>query len=213
MRHQKHLFQLQDDVHYLNGGYMSPLLKSVEEAGIKGILRKRNPYEINPSDFFSEAEEVRFKFSKIINCRQQQIAIIPGASYGLKAAVNNLPTNTGNSVIIVSDEFPSGYYAISKWCKDNSKDLLTIQVPDTFIKRGENWNGRILEAINFDTAAVIISSIHWKDGTKFNLKQIGERCKEVRAILIVDGTQSVGALPINVTDCKIDALICAGYKW
>ena len=34
MDSQKHLFQLPADSVYLNAAYMSPLLKSVEEAGI-----------------------------------------------------------------------------------------------------------------------------------------------------------------------------------
>jgi selenocysteine lyase/cysteine desulfurase len=51
------------------------------------------------------------------------------------------------------------------------------------------------------------------NGTKFDLKQIGNKCKEVGAYFIVDGTQSVGASSINVKEFNIDALICAGYKW
>ena len=58
-----------------------------------------------------------------------------------------------------------------------------------------------------------MSSIHWIDGTKFDLKKIGERCKEVNALFVVDGTQSVGALPIDVAAYHIDALVCAAYKW
>ena len=213
MTHQKHLFQLPEDIHYLNGAYLSPLLRSVEEAGMKGMIRKRNPAMIRPIDFFSGAVDVRLKFSKLINCRAQEVAIIPSASYGLKTAITNLPVDRGNHVITVSEDFPSGYYTLDKWCKDNRKQLKTIAAPETNSRRGESWNNRILEAISLDTSAVVLSSIHWTDGTLFSLKQIGERCKDVNAVFIVDGTQSVGALPMDVTDCRIDALICAGYKW
>ena len=58
-----------------------------------------------------------------------------------------------------------------------------------------------------------MSSIHWTDGTRFDLQKIGKRCKEVDALFVVDGTQSVGALSIDVMTCQIDALVCAGYKW
>uniref|UniRef100_UPI0025DEDD39 aminotransferase class V-fold PLP-dependent enzyme n=1 Tax=Algoriphagus sp. TaxID=1872435 RepID=UPI0025DEDD39 len=50
-------------------------------------------------------------------------------------------------------------------------------------------------------------------GVKFNLKAIGEKCQEIGAYFIVDGTQSVGAMPMDVKEFKIDALICAAYKW
>ena len=59
----------------------------------------------------------------------------------------------------------------------------------------------------------LLASVHWMNGTKFDLEAIGSRCREVGAKLIVDGSQSVGALPIDVQKYKIDALICAAYKW
>ncbi len=210
---QKHLFQLPGDIVYLNCAYMSPLLKSVEEAGMKGIARKRNPASIQQEDYFNEAEEIRKKLGSLLNAAPQQIAIIPSSSYGLKSVVNNLPVNTGKYAITVADEFPSGYYTILNWCKKNDKELKVIQPPGYTGDRGKKWNDKILEAINTDTAVVLMSSIHWTDGTKFDLKKIGERCKEVNALFVVDGTQSVGALPIDVAAYHIDALACAGYKW
>jgi selenocysteine lyase/cysteine desulfurase len=58
-----------------------------------------------------------------------------------------------------------------------------------------------------------MSSIHWVNGTRFDIKEIGIKCKKVGAYFIVDGTQSVGASLLNVKELNIDALICAGYKW
>ena len=58
-----------------------------------------------------------------------------------------------------------------------------------------------------------MSSIHWMNGTKFKLKEIGERCKKFGAMFIVDGTQSVGALKMDINEYNIDALVCASYKW
>lgn len=197
----------------MNGAYMSPLLKSVEEAGIKGISRKRDPSSIKSDDFFNEAEETRIKLGSLINAAPQQIALIPSCSYGLKSVVNNLPVNNGKYAITVAEEFPSDYYTILNWCKKNDKELKVISPPNSLQGRGRIWNDKILESINIDTAVVIISSIQWTDGTRFDLQKIGERCKEVNAVFIVDGTQSVGALPIDVTAYRIDALVCAAYKW
>ena len=51
------------------------------------------------------------------------------------------------------------------------------------------------------------------NGTKLNIKEIGEKCRKHNAKLIADGTQIVGAAPINVNELNIDVLICAAYKW
>ncbi|HKL17386.1 MAG TPA: aminotransferase class V-fold PLP-dependent enzyme, partial [Halalkalibaculum sp.] len=50
-------------------------------------------------------------------------------------------------------------------------------------------------------------------GTLFTLKEIRKRTRDVGAWLVIDGTQSVGALPFSVEEIEPDALICAGYKW
>jgi selenocysteine lyase/cysteine desulfurase len=213
MESQKHLFQLPDGIHYLNCGYMSPLLASVELAGIKAMQQKRNPLNIQPTDFFNDAVLAREQFGQLINCSPMQAAIIPSASYGLQAAVNNLPAGKGKHAITVADEFPSGYYSIESWCRKNNKELLTIKPPEGNTARGKIWNEKLVAAINSDTTAVVISSIHWTDGTIFNLEEIGKRCRENDAVFIVDGTQSVGAMHIDVKACNIDALVCAAYKW
>ncbi len=78
---------------------------------------------------------------------------------------------------------------------------------------GEGWNSRIIEAIDADTALVALPHVHWTDGTQFDLVEIGRRAREVGAALVVDGTQSVGALPFDVQIVQPDALICSAYKW
>jgi selenocysteine lyase/cysteine desulfurase len=58
-----------------------------------------------------------------------------------------------------------------------------------------------------------MGNIHWSNGSLFNLKAIRKKTKQHNALLIIDGSQSVGALPFSVKEIRPDALICAGYKW
>ena len=64
-----------------------------------------------------------------------------------------------------------------------------------------------------DTAVVTVPHVHWTDGTVFDLPAVGARAREVGAALVVDATQSVGAMPFDVGEIQPDALIVAGYKW
>ncbi|WP_296620269.1 aminotransferase class V-fold PLP-dependent enzyme [Marivirga sp.] len=213
MENQKHLFNLKEDIHYLNGAYMSPNLKAVEQAGIEGIIRKTDPTSIKEKDFFEPAEEVKSLFGKLINASPKQIALIPSASYGLMNAIKNVPIKKGQHAITVNEEFPSDHLTLRKFCQENDAELKVIKPPKTIIGRTQEWTQKILESINEDTAVVVMSSIHWMEGLKFDLKAIGEKCRSTNTYFIVDGTQSVGALPIDVEAFKIDALICASYKW
>lgn len=213
MLSQRHLFTIPENQHYLNGAYMSPLLRSVEAAGQTGIQAKRNPADIKAADYFTQPEIAKQLFGKLVNCSPEQVAIIPSASYGLSTAVANIPVNNGDHAIIVSDEFPSGFYPIQNWCRENNKELKTIAAPPLRKGRAAEWNQLILDAINSNTAVVLLSSIHWTDGTRFDLEAIGKRCRQHGVFFIIDGTQAVGALPTDIQRIQPDALVCAGYKW
>ena len=206
---QKHLFNLNTSEYYLNCAYKSPLLKNGELLAIQALKKERNPSYLKPFDYFNISEEIRTEFSKIINSNKDEVAIIPSSSYGFANVFNNLKIN-GNKAITVENEFPSGYFSIKKWCSEKNIQLETIKRNNL---SAQDWNKKIINSIDSDTSVVIISSVHWMNGTKFELKKIGEKCKNNNTFFIVDGTQSVGALSIDVKDFKIDALICAGYKW
>ncbi len=213
MKCQKHFFHLPEDIHYLNCAYMAPLMKSVEEKGIEGLRKKRNPVTIQPVDFFTGVNEVRSEFGQIVNCAPSQVAVMPSVSYGMNSVIRNIPYRPGQHALTISEEFPSCYYTAKRWCEMHGAHLKVVARKEDIPVRGEDWNRRILEAIGKDTAFVVMASVHWMNGTKFDLDSIGRRCAEVGAKLIVDGSQSVGALPVDVKRSGIDALICAGYKW
>lgn len=210
---QKRLFSLDENAHYLNCAYMSPLLRAVEAAGVAGIVRKRNPGAIQPRDFFAESDVLRQRFAELINAPDpQRVALIPSASYGIAIAARNVSTHPGQHVLIVHEQFPSNVYAWQA-LRNKGVGVKTVMPPERSRGRARVWNERLLEAINRDTAVVALGHVHWAHGTRFDLEAIGQRAREVGAALVIDGTQSVGALPFDVQQIQPDALVCAGYKW
>src|SRR5258706_948009 len=211
---QKKKFTLPSGSIYLNCSYMSPLLKEVEKAGIEGIRRKRNPTELPPSDFFEGSEKLRLEFAKLINVNEpKRIAIIPSVSYGLANVSANLKIDRTQNIVVAAEQFPSNVYPWKRLCEERGALLKTIAPPDSLKDRGKIWNERILNAINENTRLVALGHVHWADGTKFDLIEIRKRTREVGALLVIDGTQSVGALPFDANKIQPDALVCGGYKW
>lgn len=207
-------FTLNPNVTYLNCAYMSPMLKSVEKAGIRGIRTKRNPFSITADNFFLESEILRKEFAITINTPESsRIVIIPSVSYGLANVAANMSLTKGQEIVVAAEQFPSNVYPWQSLCSGTGTTLRSVAPPDSLERRGYRWNERILESINEKTAAVAIAHFHWADGTRFDLEAIRQRTREVNALLIIDGTQSVGAFPFDVSKIQPDALICAGYKW
>lgn len=214
MRCQKSKFILSRKVTYLNCAYMSPMLKKVEKAGIKGIKKKRKPYQILPNDFFKTSEVVKKRFSSIVDCENHnRITIIPSASYGLANVVNNISIKEKDEIILLDEQFPSNVYPWLSLKERSKAKLVFIKRPDTLVDSGKKWNEEILNAITNKTKVVALGNIHWACGTLFDLVAIRKKTKEVGALLIIDGTQSIGVLPFSIQKIQPDALICAGYKW
>lgn len=224
---QRHLFSLPQSVRYLNCAYMSPLLKSVEEAGIKGVQQKRLPYQITGKDFFEVPRQTRQLFSMLINAPSpDSITLLPSVSYGMAIVNKNLDAKKGQNIVTVGSEFPSNVYAW-KSKEKQGVEIRFVQPPETtdnaFIPdfdgereyqsaRGARWNEEILSAIDDNTVLVVLCPLHWADGTLFDLKIIGDAARSVGAMLVIDGTQAIGAMPFDVQIIRPDALIAGSYK-
>lgn len=207
-------FTLPPQVTYLNCAYMSPLLKDAEKAGIKALRRKRNPVDIKPIDFFNESDVLRQEYAKLVNGREaNRFAIIPSVSYGMANIAKNVSIKKGQHILVTADQFFSNYHPWKALCDETGASIKSIHAPEGFVDRGKKWNERILEAIDRNTKVVAIPNVHWVDGTKFDLPAIRKRATEVDALLIIDGTQSVGALPFDLQKIQPDALVCGSYKW
>lgn len=213
---QRSEFSLPDGSHYLNCAYMSPLARCVEAAGIAGVSRKRAPAQIGADAFFDESSRLRAVFAALVGAPSpQQVALVPSVSYGIATVAANVRLGPGSSVVIAHEQFPSNVYAWRRRCAESGATLRTVAPPGPLGApgRGEAWTTRLVDAIDHTTAVVAIDAVHWTDGTWFDLEAIGARARQRGALFVVDGTQSVGAQPIDVVGLGIDALACAGYKW
>ncbi|OEK03205.1 aminotransferase class V [Roseivirga sp. 4D4] len=214
LSNQRHLFNLPDDIAYLNCSYMSPMLKSVAEIGVRAIYDKDDPSSNKPETFFDNTSALRTEFAKLIDApSERSCAITPSVSYALANVAKNLKAGKGDNIVIADEQFPSNYYAWDALSKEKDITLKVVSAPNMTEGRGKKWNELILEAIDANTKMIATGHVHWADGTKFDLAAIRKRADEVGAIMVIDGTQSIGALPFSVAEFRPDAVVAAGYKW
>lgn len=207
---QKHLFSISSDVTYLNTASFSPAFKSVETAGINAVKRKSQPELKQPSDLFEPTIELRKLFAQIIDEDDyNRVVTIPSVSYGMANVANNITLKAGDEILIVEEQFPSNYYIWEELAKQYDAKIVTVMQPDN----PEDWNVNILKNINSKTALVAIGHIHWANGLVFDLNAIRKKTSENNSLFVIDGSQSIGALPFSIKDIQPDALVCAGYKW
>ena len=205
---KRDLFEIPEDIVYLNCAYMSPQLRPAREIGEKAISRKSRPWEITPDDFFEDAEEIRALFARLVGGDADGVAIIPSVSYGISVAAANVPVREGEKIVILEDQFPSNVYAWGGLAEQSGARLVTLPRPEDL-----DWTRALLEEIDTDTAVVAVPNCHWTDGSLVDLASVGESVREAGAALVVDAIQSLGAHPFDVSEVRPDFLVAASYKW
>ncbi len=204
---QRHLFDIPDDVAYLNCAYMSPLLKSALEAGTAGLARKAHPWELTSDQFFTGSEEFRATAAHILNCSADCIAIVSSAGYGIQTAARNLPMKKGQRILVLAEQFPSNYYPWQP-AEENGSSLKIVPWPDD-----HDWTAAVLNCLTPEVAIAALPHVHWTSGGRLDLVRIGQVCRKLGAALVLDLTQSLGALPFNVNEVQPDFAVAANYKW
>ena len=110
--------------------------------------------------------------------------------------------------MILAEDFPSNVLAWRRACKETGAEIVTISK-----EVGLDWTNSILNNITDKIKVFSIPSCHWTNGESIDLEIIGNKCKSLNVIYIVDATQSLGATPHQVETIQVDFLIAAGYKW
>lgn len=205
---QRHLFDIPQDIAYLNCAYMSPQLRSVREAGEEALAIKSEPWKVTPQDFFEESERARDLFARLCGGESDGVAVIPSVSYGVAVAAANLTVREGQNILVLDEQFPSNVYPWRELARRRGANLVTVPRP-----ANGDWTAALLDLIDENTAVVATPNCHWTDGSLVDLVRVGAKAREVGAALVVDATQSLGAHPLDVSKVRPDFLVSAGYKW
>ena len=205
---QRHLFDIPRDVAYLNCAYMSPLLHTVVGAGSAGLRRKTRPWEIAVDDFFDDSEALRAAWAELLGAGPDALAITPSAGYGLSLAANHVALEPGETILLAAEQFPSNVYPWTAKARRAGGEVRFVPRPED-----GDWTRAVLAELDERVAVVALPNVHWTDGGIFDLARIGARAREAGAALVVDATQSLGALPFDVGAVQPDFVAGAGYKW
>ncbi len=203
-------FDIPPDVTYLNCAYMSPQLRSVTEAGMAALRRLEHPWELGVDDFFAPVERLRVLFAAVLGRPHDPdgVALIPAVSYGVGVAATNVELAPGDEIVVLSEQFPSHVYP---WRA--AADRAGARIVVVARREDRPWAEGVVEAIGPRTRVVAVPQVHWTDGSVVDLVPIAEEARTVGAVLVVDATQSLGAMPFPIDEVEPDFLVAAAYKW
>jgi selenocysteine lyase/cysteine desulfurase len=203
----RHLFDIPDDIVYLNCANLAPQLRSVSARGVAAVQAKATPWRIAAADWFSGAEELRATAARLVGCDAEHIALVPAVSYGIAVAAANLLVASGQEIVLLDREFPSNVYAWRVLARRTGAEIITVP------RALSGWTDALEECITSKTAIVSLPHCHWTDGSGVDLERVARRVRAVGAALVIDASQSLGARPLNLARVQPDFLVAVGYKW
>jgi selenocysteine lyase/cysteine desulfurase len=136
------------------------------------------------------------------------VALIPATSYGFAVAARNLHVAAGERIVVLAEEYPSGIYTWRQLASETGAELVTVTRDSS-----QCWTEAILECLDERTSIISVPNVHWTDGALIELDKVAARAHELGARLVVDASQSAGAMPLDVTAIRPDFVIAVGYKW
>ena len=179
-------------------------------AGEAGAAVKATPWRIEFGE--APAERVRAAAAAMIGAAAGDIARAGSISHAMANAARNLPVAAGSRVIHLAGEHSSN---VLVWEGAAATTGATVEAVARDTQA--SWTEAVLGALARPGAAplavVALSPLHWTDGALVDIDRIAPAVRAAGAALVIDATQAVGAMPVEVARWRPDFLAFPTYKW
>ena len=197
-----------EDATYLNLASESPMPKVSIRAVQAALEAKKNPHHKPDATFFEVPNRTRASIAKLIGGKPEEVALTSGASAGVAAVAYALTWKPGDEVITAKGEFP---LQLATWKPMEEREGLKLKIVsprERFITADD-----LIAAMTPRTRLVSVSMVRYDDGSLLDAARVADACHKQGALLLLDASQSCGALPMDVKQLGADFIVSAGYKW
>lgn len=200
-------FPVAKNVIYLNHAGVSPIPVRAATGGVDQIREYLNYGAYNPRGWKDITDRGRELFADLIGSSPEEVAFIKNTSEGISFIAGGFPWKEGRNIVTTAYEFPSNLYP---WLalKDRGVEVRAVAPQE-----GRVPTDKIFDAVDRNTDLVSISSVEFINGFRHDLARIGEFCRKRGVLFFVDAIQSLGVIPMDVEEYKIDFLAADGHKW
>ena len=197
---------------YMNSGTNGPIALPVHE-----VMREHAERELREGRVgararaISQACEVasRQAIAGLLGASADEIALTHHTTEGVNIVCWGLRWQPGDEILTSDLEHSGGLVPAYEVARRFGCRLRILRLYEA---EGDPTEA-IVEAITEATKLVIVSHVAFGTGQRLDVRRIGEAVHAVGGRILVDGAQSVGALPLDVTELGVDYYTVSGQKW
>lgn len=199
---------------YLNSGTSGPL--PMETAA---VLTQMADYELNVGrghtdgfyEFLERMDEARATIAALLTADPDDIAITHGTTDGMNIGLHGIEWSARDKAVTTRLEHPGGTGPLYALRERHGIGIDFLDIGDG----GDH--DRIVAAfdaaIDERTRAVVVSHVLWATGAVMPVRAIADVARARGALVVVDGAQSAGAIPIDLERTGADVYAIPGQKW
>ena len=196
-------FPVRDNLIYLNHAAVAPFPRCTADA-IRHLADDcLNWGSLHYSEWLDVYEGVRVAAARLINGTAREIALVKNTSEGIATVAMGLDWQPGDRMVGFREEFPANLYPWKR-LEARGVEVTWLSIQDPLERIEEAARGAKLLAISF---------VNFLSGYRAPIQAIGEICRRNHCIYFVDAIQGLGAFPLDVEACDVDALASDGHKW
>ena len=192
---------------WLNCAHQGALPKIAVQAAQEALEEKIAPYRLTDETFHETPHRLKNALGGLVGVPADQIILGNSTAYGLNLLVQGQPLKAGDEVLLVQGDFPS---TVITWLPLQKRGVdIRLFEPKEWPPSAEEIEAQLSDRTRIFCASWVFSFY----GAAIDLQSIGTMCRERDVLFVVNGSQAVGARPIDVSGMPIDALVSCGFKW
>ena len=197
---------------YFNTGSNGPIPRVAYEAADEAMRRELDQGRIVPGAYVSNRDRnrrVAGLAAEIFGADADEIALTHSASEGLNVALMGMTWDAGDEIVVTAEEHPGLLLPLGLLAHRHG-------VVTRFADVGDGGTG-VVEAVERQitsrTRVIALSHVLWSTGAVLPLREIADLARDNELMVVVDGAQSAGQVPVDLHALGVDAYAMAGQKW
>ena len=192
---------------WLNTAHQGPLPFPAQEEVLRSLADKIDPNRFSRESFASTPTAARSMVARLLNAAAEDVLLANSTTYTVNLIAQGLDWSDGDEVVCVDGDFPA---SVLPWIALERRGVKTKLIRAS---QGRVDPDVVAAAITRRTRVVCLSWVFSFFGSTTDLRAVGEICRARNVWLVVNGSQAVGARPVDITTMPVDALACCGWKW
>jgi len=202
-------FPWADEVIYLNHAGIGPLPERARRAVNDLTDRRAAAHRVTDAELMSILGRARALAARLIGARAEDIALTTNTSWGVILGAMGLPLGEGDVVLASHGEFPANVFP---WRAQRRRGVSLELLPVD--RNGWPDEDRLVERMADPEVKVLaVSSVQFGTGFALDLARLSRVARETDTFLTVDAIQSLGQLPLDVSETPVDILAAGAQKW